>query len=446
MDIREKFRKDETELRALVEKALDYIGSKKLEQAFLYVRKSETLSVSVRKQIPEKVDYSNGLSMCVTVFNDYCRGSASSSNLSESSVFSAIDAAADISAHTSRDEFCGLPEKEDVQYEVTDFDTFYPEDADPDAMIERAAELERICLAREGIKQAVSSTAANSSGMIVAGSTMGQVVAFPSSFFSSSVGLVAEQDGVMERGSGYHFSYRSDKVWPLEKIADEAVNDTLSRLGGRKIATRTAPVILDKDVASSLFMWLGTAISGRPQYRRTSFLVDCLGKQVMPEWLTIHEDPHIVGEMASDCMDSTGARTTKKDFVTNGVVASYMLSAYSARRLKMRNTGNADGNYTWLITNSGISRTDLERKMDTGLVITDMMGVNFNSVTGDVSTGCSGYWLENGVKAYPVKEITVAGNCRDLFMNIVAISNDINEKSSVKTGSVLLDHMQIAGQ
>jgi PmbA protein len=446
MDIHERIEKEEAKLKIIVNKALDYVEKKHVDQALISVVKSTGLTTSVRNQETNEVKFSKRRDFSVTIWNDHHKGSASTTDLCDGAIFSTLDAAIDISKHTESDIYNGLADDEDLQREFTDFDTFYPEEPNPEAQIARSMELEKMCISHEKIKQCNSASVNSGYGQSIFATTEGQFYTVKGSYFSDSISLTAEENDQMEQGGSYHFTYTSRNRWKLEDMMKEALNETIPNLGAQKIQTQTLPVIFDKDVSPNIFYWLISGLEGQGQYKKTSYLNDCLGETILPEWLTVLEDPYMMHEMASSCVDSSGSKTIKRDIVTNGKVASYILSAYSARQLKMKNTGNGNGTYNWLVTNSGISRKELEKKMDTGLIIKDMMGFGLDPLTGDVSVGVRGLMVEHGEVTYPVKEITIAGNAREMLKNIVAISNDIDPESSIKTGSILIDAIKIAGK
>ncbi len=446
MDIQERLQKEEEKLRTVVEKALDYIMKKNVDQALVSVVKSTGLTTSVRNQETDVVKFSKRREFSAELWNDHHKGSASTTDLSDDAIYKTIDAAIDISKYTEKDVYNGLAEDEDLQREFQEFDTFYPEEPNPEMQISRAMELEKLSLGNKKIKQCNSANVACGYGQSIFATTKGQFYTTRGSHYSDSISLTAEENDQMEQGGSYHFTYRSDIRWKLEDIVKEAFDDTIPKLGAQKIPTQNLPVIFDRDVAPNIFYWLVSGLSGLAQFKKVSYLNDCLGETILPEWLTVTEDPYMLHEMSSCCVDSSGSKTTKRNIITNGSVSSYILSAYSARQLKMKNTGNGDGIYNWLITNSGISRNDLIKKMDTGLIIKDMMGFGLDPLTGDISVGVRGFMVNHSEIVYPVKEITIAGNARDIFKNIVAISNDIDPESSVKTGSILVDSIKIAGK
>ncbi|MFT6779258.1 MAG: PmbA protein, partial [Paraglaciecola sp.] len=231
-----------------------------------------------------------------------------------------------------------------------------------------------------------------------------------------------------------------------EQLGREAAELTLSRLGARKVKTCVAPVLFDREIASGLFGHFISAISGGSVYRKSSFLLDKLGQQVLPSWLNITERPHILRGLASSPFDHEGVRTQDMNVVSKGLLNHYLLTSYSARKLKMQTTGHAGGIHNWFIQHSGESDKEMLKKLGTGLLVTELMGQGVNIVTGDYSRGAAGFWVENGVIQYPVHEITIAGNLADMLMNIVAIGAVQETRGSVQTGSVLVEKMQIAGE
>lgn len=445
MEINERIDKEQRDLEKIVRKALAYAEKNGADEAVVSVSKSTGLSTSVRNRNVEKVTFRKTRSMAICVYKNKCKGVAASSDLSDSAVKDAIDAAIAISKHTEPDQYSGLPDKNDLLMESVDLDQFHPTEPNSDECIETALELEKIGLSNPKIKQSMGARISQNYGLAVRGNTLGQIFSHKHSGFSRSLSLTAEQDGISECGSGWHSSCDKNDLWDLEKIAKEAIEDTVSQLGARKIKTTSAPVIFDRLEAATIFEWLEDGLYGSNQFHKSSFINECLGQKLFPRWLNITEDPLIKKSAYSSPIDADGVKTFKHPIITDGAVASYILSTYSARQLKLPCTGNSGGTYTWFITNNGISRQRLIKQMGTGLVITSLMGSGFDSVTGDISYGARGLWYENGELVCPVKEVTIAGNARDIFSSIVAISNDIDERSSCKTGSVLLGEMKIAG-
>ena len=249
----------------------------------------------------------------------------------------------------------------------------------------------------------------------------------------------------MQRDYGYSSCRHIDDLWTPERIADEAVERTVSRLGARKIGTATLPVLFNPDAASGLFGHLVSAIGGGNLYRKSSFLLDSLGQQIFPEWLTIEEQALLPRGLASTPFDAEGVRTLDRSIIAAGCLQTYLLTTYSGRKLGKPSTGHAGGIHNWQVNGQGQSQQKLLRQMGTGLLITELMGQGVNVVTGDYSRGAAGFWVENGEIAYPVEEITIAGNLKEMFRNLVAVGDDWDTRSSLRTGSILLEQMKIAG-
>jgi PmbA protein len=281
--------------------------------------------------------------------------------------------------------------------------------------------------------------------MRVYGNTHGINAGYPSSRYSLSCMVIGSQDNDMQRD----YAYTVDRQAPLLKsaafVGQEAAKATVHRLGARKINTANVPVLFHKDLASSLFGHYVGAISGGSLYRRSSFLLDSLDKQVFPEWMNIEEKPLIKSGLASSSFDNEGVSCSDMTIVDGGRLATYLYTTYSARKLNTVSNGHAGGIHNWIVGDTGHSDADLLKEMGTGLFVTELMGQGVNIVTGDYSRGAAGFWVENGIIQYPVHEITIAGDLRDMFKNIVAIGKDKDVRGSVQTGSVLVNQMKIAG-
>lgn len=446
LNIYERTEKERIDLEKTIEKILSYAKKQGADQAKVSINKNTGISADIRAQSVEKVTFSKDRSLGITVFCNHCSGSVATTDLSDSAIYDAVDAAIAISKHTERDEFSGLADKDDLYFDHIDLDRFHPKEPDPDLCIQRAMELERLTMGKPMIKQTISSYTSSSYGQAVFGNSYGQIISIPFSSFCSSLTLLGEKDGNMETGGGYHISCDSDNLWSTEKIADEAISDTVSKLGARKVSTTTSPVIFDNTVAPSVFSILCSAISGNMQYKKISFINDCLGQQIFPSWINVYEDPLIKKSLYSRSFDHDGVKTKPKHIIENGIVKTYILSAYTARQLKMKNTGNAGGTCTLKISNSGISQEALFNEMGTGLLVKETMGMDIDPTTGDFSFGAEGQWIENGQIVYPVHEITIAGNIKDVFKNIVKIANDIDPRFKNKVGSILLGPLKIAGK
>jgi PmbA protein len=250
----------------------------------------------------------------------------------------------------------------------------------------------------------------------------------------------------MERDYSYTMARHIDDLWSPERVGEEAGRKTVSRLDARKIATGEYPVMFAADVATGLMGHLVGAISGSSLYRKSSFLLDHLGKQILPSWFNIEEKPHVLRGLASSPFDNEGVITQDRQIVTDGVLSTYLLTSYAARKLDMTPTGHAGGIHNWYVGSTGQSFEEMLKALGTGVLVTELMGQGVNTVTGDYSRGAAGFWVENGVIQYPISEITIAGNLKQMYQNIVAVGNDVETRSQIQMGSVLLESMKIAGE
>jgi len=283
----------------------------------------------------------------------------------------------------------------------------------------------------------------------VYGNSHGQLVGYPSTRHSLSCVMIANEGDDMQRDYAYTVSREFDAMESANKIGQQASIEALSRLGARKLATSKVPVMFRADIANTLFGHFIAAISGGNLYRKSSFLMDSIGKQVFPDFLSISERPHLKKALASGAFDAEGVATMDREIITDGNLATYLLTSYSARKLGLQTTGHAGGIHNWQLGMKGASQGGdfdaMLKTLGTGLLVTELMGQGVNVVTGDYSRGAAGFWVENGEIAYPVDEITIAGKLQDMFFGIVAIGNDIDMRGSIRTGSIIVNEMQVAG-
>ncbi|MDC9595833.1 metalloprotease PmbA [Xenorhabdus anantnagensis] len=417
------------------------------DAAEVAVNKTTGISVSTRFSEVENVEFNSDGALGITVYHQQRKGSASSTDLSPEAIARTVQAAIDIARYTSPDPYAGPADKELLAFEAPDLDLFHPADLDADKAIALAARAEQASLqADERITNTEGGSFNSHYGIRVFGNSHGMLQSYSSSRHSMSSCVIAEQDGNMERDYAYTVGRHFDELQSPEWVGQECARRTLSRLGARKLSTMKAPVIFSAEVATGLFGHLVGAISGGSIYRKSSFLLDSLGKQILPSWLTIEEHPHLLRGLASTPFDSEGVRTTPRDIIKEGILQTWLLTSYSARKLGMINTGHAGGIHNWHIAGQGLDFAGLLREMGTGLIVTELMGQGVSAVTGDYSRGASGFWVENGEIQYPVSEITIAGNLKDMWANMVTMGNDIETRSNIQCGSVLLPEMSIAGQ
>ncbi len=411
------------------------------------------LSVSVRKGELENVERNRDKSLGVTVYVDHRRGNASTSDFSKAAIERTVQAAYDIARFTAEDPTAGLPDEVDIETQYRDLDLFHPWAINS----EEAAKLALQC---EAAALKTSRRITNSDGAAVSAQqshffsahTHGFRGGYASSRHSVSVAPIAKLPGrnaEMQRDAWYTSMRSADELASPEAVGRYAAERALSRLGARKIATTECPVLFESPVAAGLLGGFVQAISGGALYRKSSFLLDSLGKKVFPKHIDIDEDPFLLRGKGSSPFDDEGVRCAPRKVVKGGRVEGYFLSSYSARKLGMKTTGNAGGSHnltlTSRLTQAGDNLDAMLKKLGTGLFVIELMGQGVNYVTGDYSRGASGFWVENGEMAYPVHEITIAGNLKDMLMGIEAVGADAYNMGAKTTGSILVNRMKLAG-
>lgn len=434
------------EIQNVVDDVLKLALSKGATQAEASMSKVEGIAVSSRMQEVENVEFTNDGGLGISVYVGKRKGSASTADLSQKALTLAVEKAVDIARYTSEDPCTGLADAELIATEFPDLALFHPEVLDTEKAIQTTIATEAAAMSYD--KRITNSDGASYNanlGMRVYGNTHGINAGYPSSRYSLSCMVIGAQDDDMQRDYAYTVNRRAALLDSAQQVGEDAAKATVERLGARKINTANVPVILHKDIASSLFGHYVGAISGGSLYRRSSFLLDSLDKQVFPEWLNIEERPLIQSGLASSSFDNEGVATQDMTIVEAGRLSTYLYTSYSARKLNTKTNGHAGGIHNWIIGDTGHSDADLLKEMGTGLLVTELMGQGVNIVTGDYSRGAAGFWVENGVIQYPVHEVTIAGNLRDMFNGIVAIGAQKDARGSVQTGSVLINQMKIAG-
>jgi PmbA protein len=409
---------------------------------------SQGLSVSVRLREVDTVEYQRDRGLGVTLYFGKRKGSASTSDLSAQAVRDTVEKAAAIARFTAEDPFAGLVEPEALAHEIPDLDLDHPWQLTP----EEAIDLARRC---EEAGLAVDSRIVNSDGASVGtqrhrgvyGNSHGFLGGFTGTSHSLSCSLIAQQGEEMQRDYWYTTARDPADLESAELIGRKAGERTVARLGSRKLTTRKAPVIFSPEMARGLFKHFIGAIRGASQYRKASFLLNAAGETVFPAFLQMHERPHILKGLASAPFDSEGAATRDRDLVRDGVLDGYVLGSYSARKLGLKTTGNAGGVHNLIVCAPGkaLDLPTLLQRLGTGLLVTELMGQGVNGVTGDYSRGASGFWVENGAIGHPVHEVTIAGSLRQMYRDIVALGGDIDDRGGIRTGSVLVAEMTIAG-
>ncbi len=434
------------ELEAVVAAILDQAQRQGASAAEAGVSAEDGLSVTVRLGEVETVEHNCDKGLGVTVYFGQRKGSASTSDYSARAIEETVRAACDIAKYTAADEYAGLADAALMAKTIPDLDLYYAWELPAERAIELAQECEAAARAVDKrITNSEGATVSSHSGYRVYGNSHGFVGAYPSSRHSVSCAVIAEDGHGMQRDYWYTVARDGRDLENVRKVGVRAGERTVRRLGGQRLSTRQAPVVFAPEMAAGLFSQFIRAIRGESLYRKSSFLLDSLGQAVFPAFIRIHEQPHLKKALGSAPFDSEGVATRARDIVSAGVVQGYVLDSYAARKLAMQTTANAGGVHNLSIEPGGDDFAALLRRMDTGLLVTEMMGMGVNIVTGDYSRGAAGFWVERGEIQYPVEEITVAGNLREMFRRIVAVANDVDLRSNVRTGSLLIENMTIGG-
>lgn len=411
------------------------------------VTKVSGLSVSTRLQEIENVEFTNDGALGISVYLGQQKGNASTSDLSEEAIKNTVEAALAIAKYTSPDDCTGLADKELMAFEAPDLALYHGASVDVEQATKLALEAEKSALEYDAKIVNSNGASFNShTGVRVYGNTHGMLQSYLSSRYSLSCSVIGGELDQLENDYEYTVSREFDALSSADWVGQNCAKKVIARLNPQKLTTREVPVIFLNDVATGLISHLTGAISGGSLYRKSSFLLDHLGKHVLPDWFQISERPHLLKRLASTPFDSEGVRTQDLEIIQDGVLQTYLLTSYSGRKMGMQSTGHAGGIHNWLVKpNLTGGLTALLRQMGTGLLVTDVMGQGVNIVTGDYSRGAAGFWVENGEIQYPVAEITIAGQLQDMLKNIVAVADDVEHRSNIQTGSILLDKMKISG-
>ena len=405
------------------------------------------LSATVRLGEVETVEFNRDKSLSIMVYKQQRKGIVSITDLSQAAIDSAIQAACRIADYTESDPYSGLADPQFLAKNIQDLKLHHPADVTPELAIEHAKECEAAALSFDSkISNSEGGNFSTHEQFYVYGNSDGFLAAYPTSKYAAYCTVIGQVGSNMQRDYDYTVARNIHDLKSLKEVGIKAAQKTIARLGARKIKTCKAPVILIPKVACSFWGSLIAAISGGSLYRKSSFLLDSLNKQLFPKFVNIKEYPHLLKGLGSAPFDNEGVATNEKFIISEGVLSTYLLSSYSARRLGMQTTGNAGGVHNLTITPGTDDFEQLKKQLGTGLIVTELLGHGANIVTGDYSQGAAGFWVENGEIAYPVEEITIASNLLQMFSSLVAIGNDVDHASNIITGSVLLSEMTIAGE
>lgn len=406
------------------------------------------LSVSTRLKEIENLEFNNDGALGISVYVGSKKGNASTSDLSSEAIKRTVESALSIAKYTSEDPCTGLAPKELMEFNPPDLQLYHPADISVDQAVELALTAETAALDYD--KRIVNSDGASfnsSEGIRVYGNTHGVLNSYLSSRYSLSCSVIAEQEQALERDYEYTISRKFTDLQSATWMGKTCAEKVIARLKPQKLSTLQVPVIFLNDVATGIIGHLASAISGGALYRKSSFLLDQLGQQILPSWFQISERPHLLAQLASTPFDSEGVKTRDQEIIIDGVLQTYLLTSYSAKKLGMQTTGHAGGIHNWLVKpnhTGGLSA--LLKQMGTGLLVTELMGQGVNLVTGDYSRGAAGFWVENGEIQYPVAEITIAGSLPTMLQQIVAVGDDVEQRSNIRTGSILIESMKVSGE
>ncbi|OGA10749.1 MAG: metalloprotease PmbA [Betaproteobacteria bacterium RIFCSPLOWO2_02_64_14] len=441
-----RFSTSDDTLRQIVRDALDYATERGATAAEAEASEGFGQTVTVRQNEVETIEYNRDKGIGVTVYLGKQRGHASTSDFSARALRDTVDAALSIARFTASDECAGLADPDLLARDFPDLGLWHPWNLP----VERAIELAKTC---EAAGYAVDPRISNSEGASVStqeshfiyGNTLGFLAGYPSSRHSYGCALVAGRNDAMQRDDWYETTRDSAELPPPEMVGRRAGERAVKRLGARKIATTQVPVLFEAPIAASLLGHFVSAVSGGNLYRKSSFLLDSMGQAVFSPGVTVRDLPHVRKGLASGAFDEEGVATRAREVVLEGVVQGYFLGSYSARKLGLRSTGNAGGNHNLVAEPTEGDFPAMLRRLGTGLLVTELMGQGVNAVTGDYSRGAAGFWVERGEIAYPVQEITIAGNLKDMFRGFAAIGSDVIRRGSRQCGSILVERMTIAG-
>ncbi len=434
-------------LKAVVQQVLDEAKNQGASAAEASVSIDNGLSVSARLGEVETVEFHCDQGLGITVYFGQQKGSASSNDVSPDSLKETVRAACSIARYASPDEYAGLPDAADLATQFPDLDLYHPWAVNAEQAIELAIRCEDAARHFDpAISNSEGASVNSHSGVRVLGNSLGFLQGYQSTRHSISCSVLAGSGDNMQRDYWYSVARSQLGLESAQQVGEEAARRTLARMNATSLSTRQCPVLFAPQMAQGLIGALIGAVSGGSLYRKASFMLDQLDKQIMPSFVRIHEQPLLKGALGSSSYDGEGVATQTRDIVSAGILRGYVLSSYSARKLGMRTTGNASGVHNLTVDPGELDFNGLLTLMGTGLLVTELLGQGVNRVTGDYSRGASGFWVENGVIQFPVEEITIAGNLKTMLSNIVAIGNDVDLRGNIRTGSILLEKMSIAGQ
>ncbi|MGH8379164.1 MAG: metalloprotease PmbA [Gammaproteobacteria bacterium] len=434
------------DLNALVERVLKEASTQGASQAEVGVSIESGLTLSVRLGEVETLEYQRDRGLGVTAYFGTRKGSASTTDLSAAAVSESVRAACSIARYTAEDACAGLADAALMAIDIPDLDLCYPWALEP----EQASDIAKRCEdAARGFDQRIvnseGATVASHQGLRVYGNSHGFMGGYASTSHSLTCAVVGHAGKSMQRDYWYTAARDPKELESADAVGRKAAERTVARLGARKLSTRQSPILFAPEVARGLIGHFLGAIRGGAQYREASFLLNAAGERIFPGFVQLSERPHLKKALASTAFDNEGVATRDRELVDAGVLQHYLLSSYSARKLGLQATGHAGGVHNLIVKPGALDFAGLLKQMHTGLVVTELMGQGVNGVTGDYSRGAAGFWVENGELAFPVEEITIAGNLKDIYRNVIAVGKDVDVRGGIRTGSILIGEMTIAG-
>ena len=437
---------DQKELEDIVSLVLDEAREQGVDQAEAAASHAIGLCATARLGSVESLEYTNDRGVGVTVYKDQKKGSASTSDFSPAALREAVIKACSFAKYTAADEHSGLADKELMARDIPDLDLAHEWEIQSDDAIRIAIDCEDAARGFDSrVTNSEGASVSSSSGVRAYGNTHGFLAGYPTTSHSINCVVIGESNGDMERDYWYSAARDAKDLETPQEIGKTAARRTVQRLGSRKIKTETAPILFAPEVARGFIGHAIRAVSGGAQYRKSSFLLNTVDEQIFPDFVQIQERPHIPKALGSTPYDAEGVATRERDLVVDGVLQGYILGSYSARRLGLQTTANAGGAHNLLVPGASEDMESLVKSMHRGFLVQELIGQGVNAVTGDYSRGAVGHWVENGEISYPVHEITIAGNLKDLYQQISAIGNDQDLRGGIRCGSLLVDAMTIAG-
>ncbi len=444
----DKLIQSQDELREVSDNVLKLAKKYGASDAELSLNRGAGLSVEIHMDNVDKLEYHRDQGLSITVYMGKHTGSASTGDLSAQAVEDTVKAACNIAKYTEEDKYTGLADADMMATEVSDLDLYHPWNLEADQAIDIARECEQHALQFDSrIVNSDGASISSYSGLGLIANSHGFTGIVPSSRHSLSCSVIGQEEGDenMQRDYWYSSTRVNSELQSAKAVGEKAAEKTLARLNAKQISTREANILYSPEMARSIISHFTSAIAGGAQYRKSTFFLDCIDEKVFPEFIHLHEQPHLLRAFGSGYFDKEGVATKNRDIVTDGVVQDYIMGSYSARQLGLKSTANSGGTHNLTLDSTGQNFDELLKMLDTGFLVTELIGSGINNITGDYSRGAAGYWVENGEIQHAVEEVTVAGNLKDMFKNIVAVGTDVDLRSATRTGSILIEGMMVAG-